>query len=47
LTVKSQAPWPESALDSRFVAFPLGKPVSTFPGNALVLLSQKAAVMPG
>src|ERR1700737_704460 len=37
LTVKSQAQWPESALDSRFVAFPFGKPVSTFPGNALVL----------
>src|SRR5882672_9547902 len=27
--------WPGSALDSMFVAFPFGKPVSTFPGNAL------------
>ena len=25
----------ESALDSMLVAFPIGKPVSTFPGNAL------------
>jgi hypothetical protein len=32
--MKSEAPWLESALDSRFVAFPFGKPVSTFPGNA-------------
>ena len=27
--------WSESALDSTFVAFPIGKPVSTFPGHAL------------
>jgi hypothetical protein len=41
LTMKSQTPWPERALDSGFVAFPFGKPVSTFPGNALVLLRHK------
>src|ERR1700722_9589131 len=35
LTRKLQGSWPESALDSMFVAFPIGKPVSTFPGNAL------------
>ena len=35
LTMKLQAPYTESALDSMFVAFPFGKPVSTFPGNAL------------
>src|SRR6266702_4232509 len=34
--MESRAPWPESALDLRFVAFPFGKPVSTFPGNALM-----------
>ena len=36
LTRKLQGSWPESALDSMFVAFPIGKPVSTFPGNALM-----------
>src|ERR1700680_1396513 len=36
LTIKLQAPYTESALDSMFVAFPFGKPVSTFPGNALM-----------
>src|SRR6202171_5587023 len=35
LTMKSDRPWPGSALDSTLVAFPFGKPVSTFPGNAL------------
>jgi hypothetical protein len=35
LTRKLQGSWPESALDSMLVAFPIGKPVSTFPGNAL------------
>jgi hypothetical protein len=35
LTIKLHAPYTESALDSMFVAFPFGKPVSTFPGNAL------------
>src|SRR5882672_11156657 len=35
LTWKSLRSWPGSALDSMFVAFPFGKPVSTFPGNAL------------
>src|ERR1700719_4374699 len=35
LTRKLLGAWPESALDSMFVAFPIGKPVSTFPGNAL------------
>ena len=38
LTRKLQGSWPESALDSMFVAFPIGKPVSTFPGDALSLL---------
>src|ERR1700694_1908537 len=33
--MKLDGPWPESALDSTLVAFPFGKPVSTFPGNAL------------
>src|SRR5438477_7298304 len=33
--------WPGSALDSMFVAFPFGKPVSTFPGNALVVDSDR------
>ncbi len=31
----------ESALDSTLVAFPCGKPVSTFPGNALTIGSKK------
>jgi hypothetical protein len=35
LTRKLQGSWPESALDSMFVAFPIGKLVSTIPGNAL------------
>src|ERR1700682_5733983 len=39
--MKSDGLWPESALDSILVAFPSGKPVSTFPGNALVLLRHK------
>jgi len=33
--MKSHGPRSESALDSILVAFPFGKPVSTFPGNAL------------
>jgi hypothetical protein len=36
LTIKSREPSQESALDSTLVAFPCGKPVSTFPGNALI-----------
>jgi hypothetical protein len=32
---------PESALDSIVVAFPYGKPVSTFPGNALAHVPAK------
>jgi hypothetical protein len=35
LTLKSHGPSAESDLASMFVAFPFGKPVSTFPGNAL------------
>jgi hypothetical protein len=42
LTRKLQGSWPESALDSMFVAFPIGKPVSTFPGNALNLTESKS-----
>jgi len=35
LTRTSRKTTAESALDSMLVAFPIGKPVSTFPGNAL------------
>src|SRR5258707_794042 len=38
LTWKSLRSWPGGALASMFVAFPFGKPVSTFPGNALMRL---------
>ena len=40
-TRKLQGSWPESALDFMFVAFPIGKPVSTFPGNALTIVMHK------
>ncbi len=41
LTMKSDGPRSESALDSLRVAFPFGKPVSTFPGHALISIDMQ------
>jgi hypothetical protein len=45
LTKKSHEPSAESALDSILVAFPIGKPVSTFPGNALAERSERRSAL--